>query len=301
MNEPDTLDKRAIRRSFERAAQTYDAAAVLQREIADRMLERLDIMRLQPRKLLDLGSGTGEGTRVLRQRYPDSELIALDLALGMLQQGRTKLSSWKDRLPWNKPSVRHVCADADALPLKSDSLDMIWSNVTLQWCNNLEKTFGEFYRALNPGGLLFFSTFGPDTLKELRSAFAGLDGYPHVSRFVDMHDIGDALSHSGFAAPVMEMECLTLTYADLRSMLRELKDIGAHNAAMGRRSGLMGRGEWQALQQAYEQFRRDGRLPATFEVIYGHAWVPEQKRRQLDDGRQVIQFNIQQRRAKHGI
>ncbi len=301
MNEPDTLDKRAIRRSFERAAQTYDAAAVLQREIADRMLERLDIMRLQPRTLLDLGSGTGEGTRVLRQRYPDSELIALDLALGMLQQGRTKLSSWKDRLPWNKPSVRHVCADADALPLKSDSLDMIWSNVTLQWCNNLEKTFGEFYRALNPGGLLFFSTFGPDTLKELRSAFAGLDGYPHVSRFVDMHDIGDALSHSGFAAPVMEMECLTLTYADLRSMLRELKDIGAHNAAMGRRSGLMGRGEWQALQQAYEQFRRDGRLPATFEVIYGHAWVPEQKRRQLDDGRQVIQFNIQQRRAKHGI
>lgn len=301
MNEPDTLDKRAIRRSFERAAQTYDAAAVLQREIADRMLERLDIMRLQPKTLLDLGSGTGEGTRVLRQRYPESELIALDLALTMLQQGRAKLSSWKDRLPWHKSSVRHVCADADALPLKSDSLDMIWSNVTLQWCNNLEKTFGEFYRALNPGGLLFFSTFGPDTLKELRSAFAGLDGYPHVSRFVDMHDIGDALSHAGFAAPVMEMECLTLTYTDLRSMLRELKDIGAHNAAVGRRSGLMGRGEWLALQQAYEQFRSDGRLPATFEVIYGHAWVPEQKRRQLDDGRQVIQFNIQQRRAKHGI
>lgn len=301
MNESDTLDKRAIRRSFERAAQTYDAAAVLQREIGDRMLERLDIMRLQPATLLDLGSGTGEGTRLLRQRYPESDVIALDLALTMLQQGRAKMTSWKDRLPWSKPAVRHVCADADALPLKNNSLDMIWSNVTLQWCNNLENTFAEFYRALNPGGLLFFSTFGPDTLKELRTVFAGLDGYPHVSRFVDMHDIGDALSHSGFAAPVMEMECLTLTYTDLRSMLKELKDIGAHNAAVGRRHGLMGRGEWQALQQAYEQFRRDDRLPATFEVIYGHAWVPEQKRTKLDDGRQVIQFNIEQRRAKHGI
>ena len=301
MNEAELIDKRAVRRSFERAAASYDAAAVLQREISERMLERLAIVRHEPSWLLDLGCGTGEGTQALRQRYSQADLVSLDLAYNMLLQARGKESGWKRLLPWNRPAVRHVCADADALPLRASSFDMVWSNLTLQWCNDLNHTFRELHRVIKPGGLLFFSTFGPDTLKELRAAFAALDGYPHVSRFVDMHHIGDALAHSGFAAPVMEMEYLTLTYADLRTLMRELKEIGAHNASQGRRHGLMGRHEWQALQQQYERFRRDGRLPATYEVVYGHAWVPEQKTARLEDGRQVIQMNIGRRRKQHGL
>jgi malonyl-CoA O-methyltransferase len=172
---------------------------------------------------------------------------------------------------------------------------MVWSNVTLQWLASLEAAFRDVHRVLRPGGLFVFSTFGPDTLKELRAAFAEVDGHGHVNRFADMHDIGDQLVYAGFANPVMEMERITLTYKDLKDLLRELKAIGANTVLDGRPNGMMGRRGWQRLQAAYEAFRHDGRLPATYEVIYGHAWTGRKDR--LEDGRQVIRMKIERKRA----
>ena len=297
MTEVFTVNKRQVRRSFDRAARSYDAAAILQREVGSRMLERLQYIKHKPQILLDAGSGTGFGSRNLRALYPRADIIALDIAYSMLTAARAQTPWWRRALPLLQNSRAHyICGDIDRLPLQTSSVDMIWSNLTLQWCNDLNVTFAELHRTLTPGGLLMFSTFGPDTLKELRLAFAGLDGYTHVNRFADMHDIGDVLMHAGFAAPVMDMERITLTYADLMALLKELKAIGAHNVTHGKRQGMMGKSEWRALQQAYEQFRHDGRLPATFEIVYGHAWA-NQKIPRLADGLQPIQMPIRRRKA----
>jgi malonyl-CoA O-methyltransferase len=292
------VDKRLVRKAFERAAKSYDAAAVLQREVADRMLERLDYMKLDPMRVLDAGAGTGYGARLLANRYPKAHLVALDLAHAMLQTARGAQPWWRRALPvLGGSNTTYVCADVDRIPLAASSVNAIWSSLTLQWCNEPEQTFREFYRVLAPNGLLMFSSFGPDTLKELRQAFAGIDGHTHVNRFVDMHDLGDMLGYAGFSAPVMDMEYITLTYQDVKALLRELKDIGAHNVTAGRNHGLMGKQRWRAMVDAYEKFRRDGRLPATFEIVYGHAWVGEQKKARLEDGRQVIEFQIANRKA----
>jgi malonyl-CoA O-methyltransferase len=194
--------------------------------------------------------------------------------------------------------VHRVCADMERLPLAPNSMNLVWSSLALQWAQDLEATLKGFHRVLAPGGLLMFATFGPDTLKELRAAFAVIDDAPHVNRFTDLHDIGDMLIHAGFSSPVMEMEMLTLTYADLKSLMHDLKGIGAHNAAAARRRGLLGKSAWAKLEAAYESHRLEGRLPATFEVIYGHAWAGDKTRR--EDGRQVIQFAIGERRRKLG-
>jgi malonyl-CoA O-methyltransferase len=291
------LDKRLVRAAFDHAAPSYDAHAVLQREITDRMLARLDYIKHAPTLLLDAGAGTGYGSAQLRTRYSDAHLLALDLAESMLQIARPKPGLWQ-RLSRAAP-FDAVCADIDRLPLKTSSVDMVWSSLALQWCNDLNVSFGEFYRVLAPGGLLMFATFGPDTLKELRQAFASVDGYSHVNRFVDMHDIGDVLVSAGFATPVMDMEYITLTYDDLKPLMQELKAIGAHNVTAGRNQGLMGRTRWQALEAAYEKFRQEGRLPATYEVIYGHAWVNQKTR--TADGRHIIQMDIQRRRSEKGL
>ncbi len=285
------LDKQAVRRAFDRAAATYDAAAVLQREVCDRMAERLQFLKVAPRRILDAGCGTGYGSRQLLERYPEARLAALDIAPGMLAVARGRQSGWRGWLP--RLAARrdsYLCGDLEALPLASGSVDMLWSNLAVQWCNDLDATFAGFHRVLAPQGLLMFSTFGTDTLKELRQAFAELDGYPHVSRFADMHDIGDALVRAGFDAPVMDMDGLTLTYDDLPSLMRDLKAIGAHNATAGRRQGLMGKGEWRRLLEIYEKFRRDGKLPATYEVVYGHAWRGEPPSSPAPGGGQVLHF-----------
>jgi malonyl-CoA O-methyltransferase len=167
-----------------------------------------------------------------------------------------------------------VCADAAAIPLADASVDLVFSNLMLQWCNEPDAVFREFRRVLRPGGLLLFATFGPDTLRELRAAWSAADGHTHVSRFIDMHDLGDALVRAGLGEPVMDMEHLTLTYADLRSLMRDLKTMGASNATAGRNRGLTGRQRLAAAEAHYETLRRDGRLPATWEVVYGHAWAP---------------------------
>lgn len=272
MNPSPQFDKRLLRRSFERAASTYDAAAVLQHEVCRRMGERLDLIKLQPEIVLDAGSGTGNALPLLRQRYPKARLLALDLALTMLQQGRERAPWWKALF---QSSSGQVCGDIEQLPLAAGSIGLAWSNLALQWVNDSERAFAEFHRVLAPGGLLMFSTFGPDTLKELRAAYAGVDRHTHVSRFIDLHDIGDILVKRGFADPVMDMEPFTLTYSDVRALMHDLKAIGAHNVTEERPRGLTGKARLAAVTQAYEPLRRDGKLPATFEVVYGHAWKPQ--------------------------
>jgi malonyl-CoA O-methyltransferase len=267
---------------------------MLQREVSQRLMERLDLVKLAPDLVLDVGSGTGVASRALALRYPESRVVGLDIAHAMLQVARQSDPWWKRRLPFlsgNLPS--YVGGDLECLPLPTSSVNLLCSNLALQWCNDLPAAFAEFRRVLAPGGLLMFTTFGPDTLRELRQAFAGLDGYTHVNRFMDMHDIGDELAYAGFATPVVDMEYLTLTYRDLSGLLRELKAIGAHNVTSGRGHGLMGKHTWRTMSDNYEKLRQDGRLPATYEVIYGHAWVNEKAPKM--DGRQVIQFQIQAR------
>jgi malonyl-CoA O-methyltransferase len=289
------IDKRLMRRAFERAAQSYDSAAVLQREVSQRMLERLDLVKLNPTRILDVGCGTGQGSRSLARRYPEARVIGLDISPAMLQVARQNDPWWKRSLPFlNGKLPQYVGGDLERLPLAASSVNLLWSNLALQWCDDLPAAFAEFQRVLAPGGLLMFSTFGPDTLRELKRAFAGLDGHTHVNRFLDMHDIGDQLAYAGFGAPVMDMEFITLTYPDLMSLLRELKAIGAHNVTSGRSRGLMGKRTWQTMLENYEKLRQEGRLPATYEVVYGHAWVNEKKPK-LSDGRQVIEFQIQAR------
>ena len=299
----DPLDIAAVRQAFNQAAAGYDAHAVLQREVCDRLLARLDFVSLNPAAVLDLGAGTGYGLERLRQRYSAAVLLALDIAPAMLAVARERLPrpGWLDRARtlWpaarGMPAVDYVCADMAALPLAVNSVQMVWSCLALQWAQDLETTLKGIHRVLAPGGLFMFATFGPDTLKELRAAFAGIDASPHVNRFTDLHDIGDMLVHAGFAHPVMEMEMLTLTYADLKALMRDLKGMGAHNTVADRRRGLLGKAAWQRLEAAYEAHRSAGRLPATFEVIYGHAWAGDKLTR--EDGRQVIQMKIGARRA----
>lgn len=287
MNEFE-IDKKQVRRAFSRAAQDYDAAAVLQREVCVRMLEKLDIVKLQPARVLDVGSGTGWGTRQLGERYPKADVTALDIAIGMLQHARGTGSWWQKLFAGKRES--YLCADVESLPIASGSVDMVWSNLALQWCNDLPATFVELQRVIKVDGLLMFSSFGVDTLQELRTAFYGVDGYNHLNRFADMHDIGDMLVAAGFADPVMEMERLTLTYDDVRAVMQDLKSIGAHNATAGRAPGMMGKAAWQRVTENYEKLRRNGKLPATFEIIYGHAWKPAPK--VMADGRAIVRTNF---------
>jgi malonyl-CoA O-methyltransferase len=280
--DPGEVDPRAVRRAFGRAAATYAEAAVLQREVGARMAERLDVVKLAPRAILDAGCGVGDAQDELAVRYPGARRVALDVALPMLAlaraRGRDRGSSYQRiarlfrgaRPPTGPPEC--VGGDIAALPFAPGAFDLVWCNLALQWVNDLPRAFAEFRRVLATGGLVTFTTFGPDTLKELRAAFAAADRHTHVSRFIDMHDIGDLLVRTGFADPVMDMEYVTLTYADAAAMMRDLRAIGATNATRGRPRGLTGRGSFGRALAALDAMRREGRIPATFEVIYGHAW-----------------------------
>ena len=290
MNREFALDKRLLRRSFEKAAAGYDAAAVLQHEVCRRMLARLDYIKLEPAAILDAGSGTGNVVPALRARYPHATLFALDIALAMVRRARARATWWQSV---RGRGVVPVCGDIERLPLGAATVGMVWSNLALQWVNDPPGALAEFRRVLAPGGLLMFSTFGPDTLKELRAAYQGTDRYTHVNRFIDMHDLGDMLVHGGFADPVMDMEYVTLTYNDVRALMHDLKAIGAHNVTAGRRQGMTARAAFAAVARNYEALRRDGRLPATFEVIYGHAWAPQL--RTTADGRPIIPIKVSTR------
>ena len=258
-------EKRLARRSFEQAAQSYDAAAVLQQEVAQRLLERLDLMKLEPARVLDLGCGTGYCIPELMSRYKRADIVALDIARPMLEQARRR-GRWLHR-------PRCVCGDAERLPFEDESFDLVFSNLMLQWCVDLDVAFAELQRVLRPGGLLLFTSFGPDTLKELRDSWAQVDGDTHVNAFLDMHDVGDALVKTRFADPVMDVERITVTYPDVWKLMRELKQIGAHNVTAGRPRGLTGKSHMQQLVNAYERYRQAEVLPASYEIVNGHAWA----------------------------
>lgn len=261
------LDLEQVRRAFDRAARSYDEHAPLQKAVRDRLLEKLELVTLKPKAILDAGCGTGGALKPLAKHFRGAELVALDIAPGMLREARRQK-------PWFR-KLKTVEGDLANMPLKDDSVDLIFSNLALQWVNHPDLAFEEFRRVLRGGGMILFATFGPDTLKELREAWRVVDGYTHVNRFLDMHDIGDALVRAGFTEVVMDAEHFTLTYENVRGLLRDLKIIGAHNVTAGRAHGLTSPRRFAAFEQAYEQFRDAGRLPATYEVVYGTAWLPK--------------------------
>ena len=294
------IDKLRARRSFGRAADTYDAAAILQKMVREEMLGRLDLVKLNPAVILDAGCGTGLASHALQKRYAQSQVLSLDFAYPMLQKTRATrrqiglLNQLKNMMSGTREHL--LCADIESLPLADGTVGLVWSNLAVQWCNDLDRALAEFHRVMRPESLLMFSTFGPDTLRELRTATDAASGnsYNSVSRFIDMHDIGDALVRAGFSAPVLDVERFTLTYDDVTSVMRDLKSIGAHNATDGRARGLMGKTYFASLAQSYEQFRQNGKLPATFEVVYAHAWRGENKAA-LADGVSPISFKPRQK------
>ncbi len=262
MKDRYALDRRLMRAAFERAAEGYDRHAVLQRQVGEDMLERLSFMRLAPRRILDAGAGTGRQALALMGRYPGAEVIALDIAWAMLK--RIKRRRLKRPL--------RVCGDVERLPLARGAVDLVFSNLTLQWCH-VPRALAAFRQVLRGEGLLLFSTFGPDTLRELRESFA--DGFTHTNAFPDIQTLGEWLLAAGFKDPVLDTDRFTLTYESALALMRELKAWGAVNVTAGRCRGLWGKGRHASLLEAYEAFRLpSGRYPATFEVIHAHAWAP---------------------------
>ena len=257
------------------------------------MQERLDYVKVTPQRILDLGCSRGGSFPGLAARYPAAQLIGLDISPAMLQTGQVARPGWQRWLGMGRQGgAQRLAGDAVKLPVKSQSTAIVWSNLLLHWLDDPLPALAEAHRVLEVGGLLMFSTLGPDSLKELRSVFA--DGYAHTQRFIDMHDLGDMLVGCGFADPVMDMEVLTLTYDDFDDMLGELRAAGSGCAMKARRHGLTGRQAWAQARSAYEGLRCGGKLPATFEIIYGHAWKVPQK--QTADGRAVIRFDAPRRK-----
>ena len=289
LTQQKSFSKQQIRDSFNKAADSYDAAAIVQREVCSRLLERLEYIKAEPEIILDIGSGTGQGTFGLAQQYPNAAIISMDLAENMLQKSRLiqlekhkkqgmlkqlskKVGQWAKG---SKSNISQVCADAEQLPFADASVDLIFSNLTIQWCYDLSHLFNEFRRVLKPGGFMLFTTFGTETLKELKVSWAAASDKVHVNNFVDMHDIGDALYNAQTENPVMDSEKIILNYPDIKQILLEIKAVGAHNQNDGRHKGLMGKTRLQAMYQAYEQFHTDAGYPVTYEVLYGHAWNPK--------------------------
>ena len=283
------VDRQHVGRRFARVASSYGEADFFAREVDRRMQERLDFVKVEPKRILDLGCSLGGSFPGLTVRYPGAEVIGLDVAPAMLSTDRAPRAAWQRWLGIGKSAdPLRLAADAANLPLKSRSTAIVWSNLLLHWLDDPIPALAEAHRVLEVGGLLMFSTLGPDTLKELRTAFA--DGYAHTQRFADMHDLGDMLVGCGFADPVMDMEVITLTYDDLDAMFAELRAAGSSCAMKARRHGMTGRKSWESGKAAYEAMRKDGRLPATFEVIYGHAWKAESKK--TPDGRAIVRFDL---------
>lgn len=281
------FDPRAVRRAFGRAARGYSQAAVLQREVESRLLEQLQYLDDRvPATVLDLGSGPGSASAALKARWGRKcRVLALDLALPMLREVQAKSRFWRP--------IHAVQADARALPLADGSLDLVFSNLCLQWVDDLPRALSELRRVLREGGLLVFSTFGPDTLIELREAYARAGIPPPLSPFAAIQQVGDALVAQGFKNPVLERDRFTLTYPDTTALMRDLKAIGATDARVDRPRGLGGRGRHRAVAAAYEPLRREGRLPSTWEVISAMAWAPPPGTARREGGADIAHFPVE--------
>lgn len=296
------FDPRQVRRAFSRASASYASAATLQVEVEGRLLESLDYYAegregdaITPALVVDIGCGPGHASRAIQQRWPKAHVLAIDLAMPMLRQHDADASAFARVLP--RPLARlltrgpaRICADARALPLADHSVDILFSNLCLQWIDDLPAVFAGFRRVLKPGGMLVVSTFGPDTLYELRVAFAEADAVPHVSPFASIAQFGDALIASGFRNPVLDRDDLVTRYDDLPALMRELRAIGATNALHARRHTLTGKARFAAAANAYESFRNSDRLPATWEIISALAWAPEHGAPIREGGEDVARF-----------
>ena len=271
------FDARHIRRAFSRAAPGYAAAATLQREVEGRLLESLDYLDdREPRVVLDLGCGPAHAAAAMRRRWPRARVVAIDLAMPMLRQAKPR-TGW-GVLEWSRlqSPLSRINADARALPLADDSVDVLFCNLCLQWVDDLAAVFAGFRRALKPDGLLLCSSFGPDTLHELREAFATADSAPHVSPFASIAQFGDALMQAGFRDPVLDRDVFVQHHHDLPALMRELRALGATNALATRRHTLTGKARFAAAADAYARLHGEaGRLPATWEVVYAQAWGPQ--------------------------
>ena len=282
--------KKAIASAFDQAAPHYDEAALLQQEVGNRFIEQLPLFKIEPKQILDLGCGTGQISQALADYYPRASITALDIAASMVTMTRERIKPSGFRL-WPQPKHHFLVGDAESLPFADNSFEMITSNLTFQWCADLPQLFGEIQRVLAPGGLLLFTTLGPDTLKELRASWQEVDKTVHVNSFADMHDVGDAMLSGRLGDPVVDMEQITITYEKAITLMRDLKTIGAHNMNPERSRGLTSPKKLSAVSAAYEQFRMaDGMLPATYEVIYGHAWRGEP--RKVAEPQQDFAFDI---------
>jgi malonyl-CoA O-methyltransferase len=260
------LDRHALARAFNRAGAGYDEAAWLQQRARSELLERLEYFRLTPQMVLDVGAGTCQASGALARRFTHARVLAIDLAWGMLAAA--------PRARWRARYAR-ICADASALPLPAGSADLVFSNLMLQWCDRPGLLLAELARVLKPGGVLVFSSFGPASLQELREAWSTVDAGAHVSEFADLPQLGDALMMTGFVEPVLDTERVQRHYADAYALMRELKHIGAHNAARERSRGLTGRHRMARMISAYERLRTSAGLPATYELIFGAAFRGE--------------------------
>lgn len=282
-------DSRRLRKIFDRRAASFDDVAFLPREIAQRMRERLDYIKISPSQVLDAGCGAGDDLPSLRERFPEAPVFGTDVSRAMLAravQHDAADTSWRRFLPASLGKAlgsrgpRFAQADFSALPFASGAFEFIWSNLALHWHSRPDLVFPEWQRVLKVNGLLMFSTLGPDTLKELRGAYAeievahGVNTHKHVIDFVDMHDLGDMLVESGFEIPVMDQETLTITYKSPESLLADVRRWGAYPFGREASPGVVGsRRMHKALLAALEARRQaDGTIPLTFEVIYGHAW-----------------------------
>ncbi len=261
------LDKDRVRRMADQAARHYDSAAWLPRQVASVLMEHLQPVRIQPARILDVGAGTGICSRLLAQHYRGARVISMDFSTAMLRVARGRGPRWL--------SKRTVAAgDGASLPLADDSIDLLVSSLMLPSCPAPDAVLLEFHRVLKPGGLLMFSSLGPDTLQELRAAWSAVDAQVHVHAFIDMHDLGDALLRAGFNDVVMDTERVTGRYPEVASLMTELQRLGVSNAARGRHKSLTTPAHLAAMAAEYERFRADSDLPASFEVVFGHAWRP---------------------------
>lgn len=290
------IDKQRVANSFGQAAKTYDAHAFLQKEVAERVFERLSCMKVKPKMILDAGCGTGLSTRQLKKKFSSANIFGIDIAQGMIEQAKESQSWFK--------KINYQVADIDALPFESNQFDLVFSNLTIQWLPELKKTFGELNRVLKPGGLLIFSTLGPDTLMELKKSWQATESSSHVNEFIDMHIVGDEVFKNNFENVVMDRDIITLTYKTMLGLMKDLKAIGSHaidsqieqkrSADFQVKKGLLGKQKFEQAKQAYEKFRNsDNCLPATYEVIYGHAWKSN-KDKKLDYHTQSVKVQAPQ-------
>lgn len=294
------IDLQLVRRLFARPDR-IEPSNFLRREIAGRMREKLELIKISPARVLDAGCGEGADLAQLQTYFPESHLLGVDASFEMLLAGMQKhqgakksvgrfLGKW---LASNSGSGSHsgiACGDFSQLPLAGNSVDLIWSNLALHWHPQADLVFAEWRRVLRTAGVLTFSCFGPDTLLELREAFSAIDEFPHTLPFVDMHDFGDMLVNCGFSTPVMDMEKLTLTYDSLDKLFADVRALGG-NPLLSRRRGLLGKQAFRGLRAELEKTRnRDGRIPLTFEVIYGHAFKPAPQK--LASGEAIVHMNF---------